>query len=547
MKDDPELLDYRNKFTFNQRGGSIEINNSTEREEVKISQYSGSNISINNVVNSETAINNKQTKVVYDEFKTVGNTLSEYAGKDRINRVRENSYEVKGFFNTEQVKPFVDWKTELRSIANTNAQFNIERGGKGFLKPSNPDGSSSDAADTTLNGTRAGNPDLSKKTNTLQLAVNNKFDGYGSIPKVNSSGSEVTKYTPVSVKIGEQSKATPPTVVDITQAFGEDTGTQAPGVIEFGPNVSSATEDGSWNRNQAKDQIPQKLVDIQGKLFPLEQAMGNGGDEIESIKRHKITNIGATVNDYPAVRVDIKGRSQPTEVGVSDNSVYTHYDYVPLVEDVDNAGNFPCGNYTQNIGNKYNVFVGSGGVQIKTTGPVTISGTTVKLGGTKVNIGGAAGVAITSESNIDIMSPKIQLRSKRQVYVGSSLGVDKNLLVKGGAFIEGETYVNHITAPLEIQETYQTKVFGQLVPGSVIGSVTINDVTYNITAGNTPNNVVMYNHSHHFPNIPLTLKQSNKEVRQDAYNNDINKSESYASASPQRHQFKGTTSTAQSQ
>ena len=186
-------------------------------------------------------------------------------------------------------------------------------------------------------------------------------------------------------------------------------------------------------------------------------------------------------------------------------------------------------------------------MQIKTTGPLTISGTTVKLGGTKVNIGGAAGVAITSESNIDIMSPKIQLRSKRQVYIGSSLGVDKNLVVKGGAFIEGETYVNHITAPLEIQETYQTKVYGQLVPGSVIGSITINDQSYEITAGDTPNNVVMYNHSHHFPNIPLTLKQSNKEVRQEAYNNDINKSEFYASASPQRHEFKGTTSTAQSQ
>lgn len=543
MKDDPELLDYRNKFTFNQRGGSIEINNSTEREEVKISQYSGSNISINNVVNSETAINNKQTKVVYDEFKTVGNTLSEYAGKDRINRVRENSYDVKGFFNTDQVKPFADWRKEYRDIANTNAQFNIERGGKGFLRPSNSDGTTSDAADTALNGTRANNPDLDKKTNTLQLAVNNEFSGYGAVPKVKNNNSEVSKYTPVTVKTGEKSKATPPKISDITQAFGEGTGTQSPGVLEFGPNLSSATEDGSWNKNSIKDQLPQKMVDIQQKLFPLEQLMGNGGDEIESIKRHKITNIGAAINDYPAVRVDLKGRSQPTEVGVSENSAYTHYDYVPLVEDVDNAANFPCGNYTQNIGNKYNVFVGSGGVQIKTSGPMTISGTTVKIGGTKVNIGGAAGVAITSESNIDIMSPKIQLRSKRQIYIGSSLGVDRNLIVKGGAFIEGETYVNHITAPLEVQETYQTKVFGKLVPGTVIGKIEGEQV---IAVG-TPNSVELYNHSHHFPNIPLTLKQSNKEMRQEAYNNDINKSGFYASASPQRHEFKGTTSTAQSQ
>ena len=37
--------DWQNKFTLNQRGGTIDINNSTNREAVNISQYSGSNIS----------------------------------------------------------------------------------------------------------------------------------------------------------------------------------------------------------------------------------------------------------------------------------------------------------------------------------------------------------------------------------------------------------------------------------------------------------------------------------------------------------------------
>ena len=46
-------FNYRNKTVINQRGGTVEINNSTDREELKLSQFSGSNITLNNLVNSE--------------------------------------------------------------------------------------------------------------------------------------------------------------------------------------------------------------------------------------------------------------------------------------------------------------------------------------------------------------------------------------------------------------------------------------------------------------------------------------------------------------
>ena len=89
--------EYRNKSVNNQRGGSIEVNNTTDKEGVKISQYSGSNIKIENLVTSELAVNNKQTKVNNDSFETVLNNKTVYAGKDSVNRVVENTYEYKGF------------------------------------------------------------------------------------------------------------------------------------------------------------------------------------------------------------------------------------------------------------------------------------------------------------------------------------------------------------------------------------------------------------------------------------------------------------------
>ncbi len=63
---------YRNKTVINQKGATIEIINSTDREDLKLSQFSGSNITLNNVVNSELATNNKQTRVVNDNFESVG-------------------------------------------------------------------------------------------------------------------------------------------------------------------------------------------------------------------------------------------------------------------------------------------------------------------------------------------------------------------------------------------------------------------------------------------------------------------------------------------
>ena len=86
-----EGQEYRNKTVINQRGATIVVNNSTDREEIKISQHAGSNISLNNLVNSELAVNNKQTKINNDSFETVGKDKNSFVGKDKVERVVEKS------------------------------------------------------------------------------------------------------------------------------------------------------------------------------------------------------------------------------------------------------------------------------------------------------------------------------------------------------------------------------------------------------------------------------------------------------------------------
>ena len=488
--------DYRNKLIVNQRGGTIEINNSTDREEIKISQYAGSNIAINNVVTNELATNNKQTTVLFDEFHTVGNTNSLYVEKDNIVRVGGNSYELKGHITKEQVEQHAEWRDKYKDIAAINSQFNLLRG---------------------LSGQRVSNPDLGKNS---RLSVNNNFSGYVKVPSVNSDVDEVTSYAPIPDKSTNPPAQTSPDVGNIDQAFGQQTGTSASGIIRYGASISSSTQDGQWTTNSAKANLKDRMIEIQDELSVIESKLGNGGDEISSVKRHSIETIGAVVNNYPSVRIDSEGRSCVTEIGVSKKSVFRHFGELPLVEEVDNASNFPCGTKTLTVGNKYNVMVGSGGVQIKTTGPITFSGTSVKLAGTLVNISGVGGATLNSSNYVDIFAPRIMIRSPRQVLLDSSVGVAKNLIVSGSTYTEGETYVNHISAPVEVQQTYETKVFGKLVEGTIIGRVGADGSVYAVS---TPNTVELEPHSHHFNNVPLKLYTSNEALRNAAMNNSINK------------------------
>lgn len=516
---------YRNKLTINQRGASIDINNSTDREEIKVSQYSGSNITLNNLVNSELATNNKQTKVLFDNFTYIGNTNSEWIAKDSDTRVGENSYTVKGLTTNDPISAMEKWVDLYRPIAENNSRFDIARGAITYPGEKTQDKS----------GTRTSNPDLKQQP----LFVNNTFLGYTRVPIVRTDINEVATYAPVPSR-GRTvaAAATSPTVSDINIAFSNGTGTSAPGIVKYGPSISSATQDGTWQPDQAKINVGKSLLELQPKLLEVEKEMGNGGDDFVTIKRNRIENVGGVMNTYPSIRVDLEGKSVNTEVGIGDKGTFIHKDYVPVVEEIDNSSNFPGGNSSHFIANSHNVTVGSGGIVHKTTGPVTLAGTSVKVIGTQTIVSGSAGVSIFSEKHIDMLSDKIHLRSPRQVYVDTSLGVASNLVVAGGAFVEGELYVNHITCPVEVQETKPTSVFATPLSDSIIGYVSIGGLSIPVYGSGIPNTIQVANHTHHFYNVPLTLKNSNEGVRKNAYNNSINKTKTRAVATRVLHENK---------
>jgi hypothetical protein len=518
-------LIYRNKSIFNQRGGSIDIDNTTDQEKVKLSHRSGSNVNITNVVTSELATNNKQTNIVNDLFETVGGDTTVLAGKNRTIRTGENTYNLKGFIDQDQLTAYSEWKDLYSEIAKSNSQFKIQRGGVSL-----PNG-----VITPQNGNRRTNPTLSN----IILSVDNTFTGYRGIPMRKSDVDDVVTYSTVPDHDRTVSATYKSPTVEHVQITGTNSG--APGILEFGASVCAATEQGTWTTNTIS--ISEEILKIQDDLTLIESRMGNGGDDIEITKRHKFEQVGAIFNDYPSVRIDEKGRSQPLEMLISPVGAYKNHDYVPHVEDVDNASNFPCGNDDKVVGNRYSRKVGSGGIDLKTTGPMELGGTTLKAGFKKIHLNSSHGVQISSEEGLELQSIKtIVLRTNRQVYVESSLGINKNLTIGGGQYTEGEVYLHHVTAPLEVHQTQDTTVLGKFATDSnrrlVISETLIGGVWYPSYALADDDLIINYPHSHHHNGIPMRLTTNNEGVRLLANSEGMNSHNIGAQALPQIHERK---------
>lgn len=498
---------------LNQRGGSIVINNTTEEESIQISQRSGSNILMNNVVTSDLSTNNKQSLVINDQFVSINNDDTLFVGGDRNIRISKNNYELKGFSEDTEIDAYDKWHDTFKEIAQLNSKFKIKRGGVSI-----PNGTS-----TEQDGDRAANPVLKNKI----ISVENKFNGYSGVPIRNKKLDEVVMYTKVpdagTTKAAETRKIT---LEDIDKGAGAS-GSSAPGVLKYGALKSAATEGGEWRVDTDAQKIGDKILLKQDELTIIEKLMGNAGDEILVSKRNKSETIGVKFNDYPSIRIDPEGRSQPFEMLVSDTGVFKNHDSIPLIEEIDNSSNYPCGNDVKIVGNSYKRNIGSGGISLKTTGNMEVGAATMKFGAKKININASHGLQLASDACVEIQSLKsIILRSNRQVLVESSVGVKDNMIVGGGTYTEGETYLHHVTAPLEVQQTQDTILYGQFNTSQdrtlLIGEALIAGTWYPVYAKSSPDLIVNYPHSHHFDNLPLRLMDSNNNVRKIAQSEGIN-------------------------
>ena len=545
-EEDYNVKTYRNKYVLNQKGGTLEINNTDNNEKIKFTHYSGSFKEFNNNTNSELATKNNQKLVLCDEYSTVKGFKNEFTGKNYDEVILRDKYKKIGNLN-EQF--FDDWKQAYAVIQDKKQLFDIKRAEDNNVK-SNGD---IILKVNSIDQKRSGSFSDFIVTNVNQyLAVNNenKFENSG-YPALNISGSLQGGLAPIYDKnlnvLQTSNSLQKSPASQIIGTTNEDWPSEAGKGFPNGIGKSPSTQDGNWDIEEDKN-LSDDILKIQSDLMIKERDFGLGGSEIIEISKNKLENIGTVMNDYGSIRLDPIGKLLSNEVLVGSNSTYVNSDSGPLLEYVD-VQDLPGGTYNLNVNNRYNVMVGAGGINLKSYGPTNISGSITNVAGQQVNIGSENEVNIDGKV-VNISGEILRLRNKRQrqVLVDSSLGVKNNVVIGGGLSVEGETYLQHVTAPSETQLTNTTQTLGQTVQNAVIGYVNYywtdgpGSATVPVFGGSmagvpVPDTITTYPHTHTFENLPLTLTDSNESTRNSAKNQGIN-GESAVIASPQFNTLK---------
>jgi len=262
-------------------------------------------------------------------------------------------------------------------------------------------------------------------------------------------------------------------------------------------------------------------------LAEAERKLGYGGNYIQTVTKHQFSNVGLIFNNVASYRFSNTPKKVNQYRNVNSSGTILTETNIDLVEYtyVDDP---PGGNFTQTISNRYSLIVGSGGIDIKTTGPVNLGCTIMAVAGTQVNIASKEDFNIDGGTSLSVIADIMVLRSRNrsQVVVDDNLGISRNVVIGGGSYTNGEVYLQHITAPYEFQATEQTRIqasSGNWGIATATGTLKINPGGSGNALQNVPYNVeitlnagtltIDQPHNHVFKNIPLTLLTSPTAVR----------------------------------
>lgn len=233
--------------------------------------------------------------------------------------------------------------------------------------------------------------------------------------------------------------------------------------------------------NDIKKQLNSSLSDISSfvdgkfeELANIEKNMGMGGSHIINIAKHKIENIGLVFNDLTSYKIDEESKIIDYKVVVNDSNAATFEVQTiarPLVKYV-HIDDFPGGNYTLNVCGKYNLIVGSGGINMKTTGHIDISGSILNILGQQINIASPNNVHIDGGQLVSIIADTLTVKHRgedKQIFLDQDVGIKRNLdvgnnvnvhkdvivgqnvVIEGNLTVKGEFIANNVSHTVSIE------------------------------------------------------------------------------------------------
>lgn len=449
---------HKDKVVWNHPAGSIEFVNTSDTESITITHKSGSFSRKDKFGTEELTTRDKRENILGDSTLSILGSKTELIDETSEKIILGDEISKIGDVDKWQ-KPMEDIKKEQRELHDLKRLFEIKRTNK------------HNSIDQAPGQSKAGSPaDCPTDKNESKILLTDT-------PSVVTLAENKIPRTIMEIEDVEESYKT-------IIGGGDDRCLTCWGAL-----LSPSTQDGKWSDEGLKQQIVQKRIDIQKKIYESEKHLGQnkhpeGGSSIQTIAKNFIENIGLVFNDFESFRKDPKGKLVPYGIKIDPlgTTIYTQYRETSLIEHV-NVEKFPGGSYDLNICDGWKVTVGSNGIDFKTTGPLNIYGTLVNILGEQITMNSRGELSLGGE-RVDISGDVITLRPRKtsrkletgpvtedeqQVLVDGNLNVGINAIIRGGLHVEGELTTHHITAPCEYQITESDFVWGKQIPPTDFG------------------------------------------------------------------------------
>ena len=406
---------FRSKHVFNSNKHSLEFIDTDHAEVLKFTHYSGSFFEMNNNTTTRFSTNNDQTLVIGDQFITIRKCQGIYIAGHQENIIDGDRITKLGDFEKRQdiAKKIL---AIMRDTHDYKMLFEIMRTENNYPF-------------TSFYQSRDGVFDVCPVCGGSGIKFDNPCitcDGTGLSPSSqwgNWKEDAVAKWVEAEVSVPTWNN-------------------------QFGVKGAFSI------KNYGTSLLGKIIHDNQKQITQLEYEgkFGNGGDDLETVTGNKNVTIGTVFNDLPSFRVDEIGKIRNQGAWIAKEGTYVTMAECPLVEYVD-VDSVPGGDYDVTAGNRYRLNVGSRGIHLKTTGPVDIAGTIMNIAGEAINISSEWETLIEGKRRVEIRGDIINLKphdgKRNTVLVDGNLGVRSNLLVVGGAHIEGNFSFMHLVAPQE--------------------------------------------------------------------------------------------------
>ena len=487
---------FRSKAVFNTNKHSVEFVDTDDHESIKINAFNGSFKEFSNDATIELATGNDQKMVMGDQFETVSGNKSSYVDYDQEDITNGNKYVTTGV----QPKEVVD-----EIIRHYKQQHVYKR----------------------LFPTRHTDPSLTPKECSPLESRAGSFDicpicGHPSMEYMNDPSPEMPEMV-LQPMCHDDSVPLPPSPPPMTSP-GIFANTPCPSCLNKewsktpwytgNAGLSPSTANGFWANTDFSPLISMIRRDAT-EITRLEKLLGRGGDEIHKVTMSKMEMIGQSMNDMESTRTDPIGRLVYDGCHVAMNGCTPYYLPAPLVQYVDVA-DIPGGDYIITAMNKYKLTVGSRGISIQTTGPVDMCGSIFNIASQELNLIGKDSLNLEGGELINLRARKIVVspKGKNALMIDGQLHCDRNLIVCGGAYFEGEVGIQHITCPLEWHTTWTT--CWDMAPFCEVACI------YILPFITCPGKIILPRHEHWFESIPTTFTTDSAQTRMRMRNKGIN-------------------------